>query len=53
LDIDDSGDRKMPLFKIGDFNPNYREEAFDGADVKGLDVMPGEPMRKLAPFMTC
>ena len=28
----------MPLFKIADFNPNYREQAFDGEDVKGLDV---------------
>lgn len=28
----------MALFKIADFNPNYREEAFDGDDVKGLDV---------------
>ena len=28
----------MALFKIADFNPNYREEAFDGDDVKGLDI---------------
>jgi hypothetical protein len=47
LDIDDSGDRKMPLFKIGDFNPNYREEAFDGADVKGLDVHAGRTDEKI------
>jgi uncharacterized protein (TIGR02271 family) len=37
----------MPLFKIGDFNPNYREEAFDGADVKGLDVFAGRTTEKI------
>jgi uncharacterized protein (TIGR02271 family) len=37
----------MPLFKIGDFNPNYREEAFDGADVKGLDVYAGRTDEKI------
>ena len=37
----------MPLFKIGDFNPNYREEAFDGADVKGLDVHAGRTDEKI------
>jgi uncharacterized protein (TIGR02271 family) len=37
----------MPLFKIADFNPNYREEAFDGADVKGLDVYAGKTNEKI------
>jgi uncharacterized protein (TIGR02271 family) len=37
----------MPLFKIADFNPNYREEAFDGADVKGLDVYAGRTNEKI------
>ncbi|HAA33552.1 MAG TPA: photosystem reaction center subunit H [Cyanobacteria bacterium UBA8553] len=37
----------MPLFKIGDFNPNYREDAFDGGDVKGLDVYAGRTNEKI------
>lgn len=37
----------MALFKIGDFNPNYREEAFDGEDVKGLDVYAGRTVHKI------
>jgi stress response protein YsnF len=37
----------MPLFKIGDFNPNYREQAFDGEDVKGLDVYAGITSEKI------
>jgi uncharacterized protein (TIGR02271 family) len=37
----------MPLFKIEDFNPNYREEAFDGEDVKGLDVYAGRSAEKI------
>lgn len=37
----------MPLFKIGDFNPNYREDAFDGGDVKGLDVYAGRTEEKI------
>jgi uncharacterized protein (TIGR02271 family) len=28
----------MPLTKIEDFYPNYRDELFDGEDVKGIDV---------------
>jgi uncharacterized protein (TIGR02271 family) len=28
----------MPLYRIQDFNPNYREEAFDNRDFKGIDV---------------
>jgi uncharacterized protein (TIGR02271 family) len=47
LGIDNSGDKNMPLFKIEDFNPNYREEAFDGADVKGLDVYAGRSHEKI------
>lgn len=37
----------MPLFKIEDFNPNYRKEAFDGGDVKGLDVHAGRTDEKI------
>lgn len=37
----------MPLFKIADFNPNYRQEAFDGEDVKGLDVYAGGNNEKI------
>jgi uncharacterized protein (TIGR02271 family) len=37
----------MPLFKIEDFNPNYRQEAFDGEDVKGLDVYAGRSDEKI------
>jgi uncharacterized protein (TIGR02271 family) len=31
----------MLLYKIEDFNPNYHQEAFDGEDIKGLDVYAG------------
>ena len=37
----------MALFKIADFNPNYREQAFDGEDVKGLDVYAGRTAEKI------
>ena len=37
----------MPLFKIGDFNPHYREEAFEGEDIKGLDVYAGRTHEKI------
>jgi uncharacterized protein (TIGR02271 family) len=37
----------MPLFKIADFNPNYRQEAFDGQEVKGLDVYAGGNNEKI------
>jgi uncharacterized protein (TIGR02271 family) len=37
----------MALYKIQDFNPNYREEAFDGEDVKGLDVYAGATDEKV------
>lgn len=28
----------MPLYKIQDFNPNYREEALDSRELKGIDI---------------
>jgi len=37
----------MPLIKIKDFNPNYRQDAFDGEDVKGLDVYGGKTAEKI------
>jgi uncharacterized protein (TIGR02271 family) len=37
----------MPLFKIADFNPNYRQDSFDGEDVKGLDVYAGKTDEKI------
>ncbi len=37
----------MPLIKIADFNPNYRQDAFDGEDVKGLDVYAGKTAEKI------
>ena len=37
----------MALYKIEDFNPNYRQEAFDGGDVKGLDVYAGTSDEKI------
>lgn len=37
----------MALYKIKDFNPNYREEAFDGEDIKGLNVYAGRTEEKI------
>ena len=37
----------MALYKIEDFNPNYRQEAFDGDDVKGLEVYAGGSDEKI------
>jgi uncharacterized protein (TIGR02271 family) len=37
----------MPLIKIKDFNPNYRQDAFDGEEVKGLDVYAGKTAEKI------
>ena len=37
----------MALYKIEDFNPNYREEAFDGEDIKGLPVYAGNTEEKI------
>ncbi|WP_278187328.1 hypothetical protein [Microcoleus vaginatus] len=31
----------MLLYKIEDFNPNYRQAAFEEDDIKGLDVYAG------------
>ena len=37
----------MTLFKIEDFNPNYRDSAFDGQEIKGLDVYAGNTEEKI------
>lgn len=37
----------MALYKIEDFNPDYREEAFGGEDIKGLDVYAGGTDEKI------
>ncbi len=37
----------MTLYKIEDFYPNYREELFDGDDIKGLDVHAGRTDEKI------
>ncbi|MDJ0736492.1 MAG: DUF2382 domain-containing protein [Nostocaceae cyanobacterium] len=37
----------MALFKIEDFNPNYRQEAFDGKDIRGIDVYAGNTDEKI------
>lgn len=37
----------MALFKIKDFNPNYRQDAFEGEDIKGLDVYAGRTSEKI------
>jgi uncharacterized protein (TIGR02271 family) len=37
----------MALSKIGDFYPNYKEELFDGEDIKGLDVYAGGSDEKI------
>ena len=37
----------MLLYKIEEFNPNYRQEAFDGEDIKGLDVYAGNTDEKI------
>ena len=37
----------MTLYKIQDFYPNYREEIFDGDDIKGLDVYAGRTGEKI------
>ncbi|MBD1938180.1 DUF2382 domain-containing protein [Microcoleus sp. FACHB-68] len=37
----------MPLYKLEDFNPNYREQAFDGEDIKGLDVYAGSSEERI------
>ncbi len=42
----------MLLYKIEDFNPNYRQEAFDGEDIKGLDVYAGNSDEKIGTIDT-
>ncbi|HAX74462.1 MAG TPA: photosystem reaction center subunit H [Cyanobacteria bacterium UBA11372] len=37
----------MALYKIEDFNPNYKQEIFDGEDVKGLPVYAGKTDEKI------
>lgn len=37
----------MLLYKVEDFNPNYRTEAFDGREFKGLDVYAGNSDEKI------
>jgi uncharacterized protein (TIGR02271 family) len=37
----------MALFKIADFNPNYREDAFEGEEIKGYQVYAGETEEKV------
>jgi len=37
----------MLLYKIEDFNPNYREAAFNGEDIKGLDIYAGNTDEKI------
>lgn len=37
----------MLLYKVEDFNPNYRTEAFDGKEFKGLDVYAGNSDEKI------
>jgi len=35
------------LFKIEDFNPNYRQQAFNGEEIKGLNVYAGSTEEKI------
>ena len=37
----------MALYKIADFNPSYREDAFEGKDIKDFDVHAGETEQKI------
>lgn len=37
----------MALFKIEDFNPNYRQEAFGGEEIKGIEVYTGNTDEKI------
>jgi uncharacterized protein (TIGR02271 family) len=37
----------MALYKIDEFYPNYREQLFDGDDIKGLDVYAGRTGEKI------
>lgn len=42
----------MALYKIEEFYPNYREELFDGDDIKGLDVYAGRTGEKIGSIET-
>ncbi len=42
----------MLLYKIEDFNESYREVAFDGKDIKGLDVYAGNTDEKIGSVYT-
>ncbi|MGB3262484.1 MAG: DUF2382 domain-containing protein [Microcoleus sp.] len=42
----------MLLYKIEDFNPSYREVAFDGEDIKGFDVCAGNTDEKIGTLDT-
>lgn len=42
----------MALYKIEEFYPNYREELFDGDDIKGLDVYAGKTGEKIGSIET-
>lgn len=42
----------MLLYKIEDFNPNYNQEAFDGDDIKGMDVYAGNSDEKIGTIDT-
>jgi uncharacterized protein (TIGR02271 family) len=42
----------MLLYKIEDFNPNYRQAAFEEDDIKGLDVYGGSTQDKIGTIDT-
>jgi len=42
----------MALYRLEDFHPNYREELFDGDDIKGLDVYAGKTGEKIGTIET-
>jgi len=42
----------MLLYKIEDFNPHYRQAAFDDDDIKGLDVYGGSTYDKIGTIDT-
>ncbi|MEG4851836.1 DUF2382 domain-containing protein [Microcoleus sp. B5-D4] len=42
----------MLLYKIEDFNPNYRQAAFDGDDIKGAEVYAGNTDDKMGTIDT-
>ncbi len=42
----------MLLYKIEDFNPNYCETAFNGEDIKGMDIYAGNTDEKIGSIDT-